>query len=409
MSWKDLIENNTLKITTADGVTYSPIWKNANRNGDFNASKFDYLSLQGTYVYQGEKPSNGMGLELYFTGENCIEISNSFENSLIDKRPIELEHPYYGIRKIQPIAFSRDDSKMNVSKWNLDVFETIETSQPNNVTSIDDTIDLNIQNTYENISTNFTAKATLNSESILASKTSINDIDSEFTKSISNSSERAKFKTRVSTALRAANNIITDAKTSIDSINSLLEYPATVADTLKSRVASFNSSLDRLSTNIESYTSLQVLEYYTSFGASIINSICKTVINPSEGDYNSRRDVVEQIESLNTTFDTYIANIDANTANDAGIKGVYSPDASTINSIYSTYIYTVANLISLIQDAKVERELTVDKDTNIVLLTHEIYGLKQDDSTIKALININDFRRTNMIQIKKGTKVKYIM
>lgn len=408
MSWQELINDNVLTITTGDGKVYTPKWKNAKKSGNFNSSKFDFLRLKGTFIYRGEKPGDTITLQLFFDGIDCIDIANEFEISLDDKRPIRLEHPYYGIKNVQPLSKDRDDSFLNVTRFNLTVFETIETSQPEEVESIEDTIEKSIDENYETSLEGYVNKANVNANSINSISSSIDVVDSEVTKIISVSEESAEFKQLVGKAVRAGDNILTDAKTAIDSINNLLEYPSTITATVASRVVAFKNSLERLSANLTGYTNLQLLEYFTTFGSSLIGSTCKAVINPQTGDYKTRQDVLNQIVNLSSMFDTYVETIDAKTGDDASIESSFAPDSDTINSVYSTYVFTVANLQELILDSKIENTTVVDVDTNLILLAHKYYGLESDDSTIDELIELNDFKRNEFIQVKRGTIFKYL-
>ena len=408
MSWENLIYENKLTITTGDGQVFQPYWKDAKKENQYNTSNFDFINLKGTFVYRGEKPGSTLPLMLFFQGANCIDEANVFESALDDKRALSIEHPYYGLLRVQPIAISRDDSSLNVSRIELVVYETIDVSQPQTVISIDDLITGLIAQSETSISDAFVNKYSLNSSTLNTANNSIGIFDKEFEKIISISSEFAEFKTLVGNAYRGADNILNETQQGIDSINSMLMYPSTVTDTVRSRIERYSASLDRLFGTISGFATLQFLEYYTSYGGSIINGISNTLINPLDTDLKTKSQIVEQIQTVTTIFESWISNIDSYTASDAGINGAYAPSSDVINSVYSGYIATISNLQELLQGAKYEATVVTDIDTNIVLLAHKYYGLEQDDSTINDLIELNGWKRDKFIQIKRGTIFKYL-
>jgi len=69
--------------------------------------------------------------------------------------------------------------------------------------------------------------------------------------------------------------------------------------------------------------------------------------------------------------------------------------------------YTISNLFNIAINAKQERSIIVEDDTNLVALAHRFYGLAPDDSTIEDLMLGNKIGLSELLIIKKGRKISY--
>ena len=110
MSWQERL-NTEFTITTGDGKTFYPDWKVAEKNIEFNSTKYDFINVAGSLVVRKEPQGANYPLVFYFQGENCIDIANEFEESARDKRIWTIEHPFYGVIEGQPIVTGKQNTK----------------------------------------------------------------------------------------------------------------------------------------------------------------------------------------------------------------------------------------------------------------------------------------------------------
>ncbi len=69
--------------------------------------------------------------------------------------------------------------------------------------------------------------------------------------------------------------------------------------------------------------------------------------------------------------------------------------------------YTVSNLFIIAKNAKQERSEIMTDDSDVITLAHRFYGLRTNDVTIDELISENNLGLNGILNIKKGTKIKY--
>ena len=124
MSWLNQITKD-LEIFMGDGVTFRPSWMNAKKSTEWNVSTFEFPNVEGSFVDRKLSKGTIYPLELFFTGDDHLDISEEFSESAKDRRHWHLRHPYYGDVRVQPSKISYDNSNHNVTKITIVVQETI--------------------------------------------------------------------------------------------------------------------------------------------------------------------------------------------------------------------------------------------------------------------------------------------
>ena len=106
MSWLEKVENK-LTITCGDGKEYTPNYLAAQKAVEYNIAEFDFPNIEGTYISRKAPRGRKFPLELYFQGEDHLDVADAFELSARDPRPWKLSHPYYDelkqLRKPNPV------------------------------------------------------------------------------------------------------------------------------------------------------------------------------------------------------------------------------------------------------------------------------------------------------------------
>ena len=85
----------------------------------------------------------------------------------------------------------------------------------------------------------------------------------------------------------------------------------------------------------------------------------------------------------------------------------YLPDATFIDSLNYAVNYAVSNLYEIALNARQERIICLEEDSNIIILAHRFYGLSEDDSTIDYFAQTNNIGLSETFQVEKGRKIVY--
>ena len=129
MSWLEKVETEMI-ITTGDGQPYAPDYMNAVKSVEYNVAEFNFPGIAGTFVDRRLPKGRKFNLELYFQGDDHLDVAEAFEASANDSRAWEIEHPFYGLVIVQPTSLQFDNSKQNLSKITGTVIETILEDAP---------------------------------------------------------------------------------------------------------------------------------------------------------------------------------------------------------------------------------------------------------------------------------------
>jgi len=89
------------------------------------------------------------------------------------------------------------------------------------------------------------------------------------------------------------------------------------------------------------------------------------------------------------------------------IEKTWNPDVNLQIQLNDLVVDTIGSLQSLAFEAKQERIIYTDKNTNLILLTHQYVGLDADDENIQRFREINNIKNEELFTIKKGRKIKY--
>ena len=90
-----------------------------------------------------------------------------------------------------------------------------------------------------------------------------------------------------------------------------------------------------------------------------------------------------------------------------GSPDSFIPYADTFIALSQLANNVISNLFQIALLGKRERSILLDKDTNLIVLTHKLYGLDEFDNNMDQLMVNNNWGFNQLIQIKKNTIVKY--
>lgn len=405
MSWIDNLQNDII-ITTGDSKQYRPLWLPRSKNVEFNISEFDFPNVAGTLVKKSEPRGRKFDLELFFQGENHLDTSRQFEISCNDKRPWQIIHPYYGTIFCQPTSITFDNTSYNITKITTTVIETIVEDYPKITVAPQDEILNSFENTNEQAADTFANEVTPNQSDITqlqANNAMVYNrgqslVDNEFTEAYFN-------------AFTEANAVITNATQkpleAIRLIQSVITMPAKFVASVKDRMELLTNQFRTLRTTLTGITTKNQKGIYQNNAGSLINAMALTLGTPQPNDYQNGTEVLGVLQSLLSNYNQYIDDLDSLQSDNGGSPDSFIPDINLQILLNQLVNFTASNLYNIAINARQERSIFVEDDTNVILLAHRFYGLDVDDVNIDLIINSNQIGLNEILNIRKGRKIVY--
>lgn len=404
MSWLEKIKDSLI-ITTPDGKTYKPNWMSATKQIDWNVAEFDFVGKEGTLVKKSKKRGRRFTLELYFQGNDHLDVAESFEKSCNDERPISLQHPLYGNLIVQIPSILQDNTVYNISRLQCSIIETIPENNPIVTQNASDQIPKLKEFADEKLELSITQTPSATDTNRL--KQSTNDIYAKGVPVISLPEEFEEYNNAFNTASTYVNTASATPLLAIRSTIALINKPALFKTSVDSRINLLIDQFNVLRNTLTNITSISGKQLYQAQSNALISSMCIAAINPLPGNYTNNISVFKIIEKLTANYDLFLEDLDFLQGANGGNPANFIPDANSIIDLDFLFNMTLSNLELIALSARKERFIILEEDTNIVLLTHRLYSLDPDDNNINELMVNNNMGLNDILEIKKGTKIVY--
>lgn len=403
MSWKDQIQNTVFEITTGDGRSFKPLWKPGESSKDYNTAAYEFINLKGTLVDRKQPKSNKYPLVFWFQGDNHLDEVAQFLNSADDPRAWEINHPYYGAITGQPLSIKRVDVNYGNTEISVDFWESIAVDFPDDELSVKDRIEASVLGVSVSGIVSF-ANHLPNTADINPIKESALQAESQLVALAGN--DQVDFKNIVQVAFKATDALLKTPRDVIAAHHNIILAATRFKTKVVDRVLSFKNVFNGL-VNIISSTNDKF--FFESQGAVLVSGITNSAVNPIATDYESKNDIVEVISLLVDVYNDYIRTVDSLQVEQYDTDNAWSADAALQRNLNTLVIETVANLQKLSFDAKQERIIYTDKDTNLILLAHKYVGLDADDANIEIFRKNNGIKNRTLFNIPKGREIKYLV
>lgn len=389
MSWKDNIENIEFTIVTGDNEIFKPLYSSSSQNLEFNVSEFNFIELEGTLVTRKKVKSQKIPLNITFQGDDHIDIAEKFLQSSKDPRYWTVTHPIIGEVYGHPASISKTNDDLNTVVFSIDFWETIRPGEvlSSKVYPLELIESKNIE-LIEFVSLNLIPDQKPELKSL------VSKIESRYDTLI-NATNIDQFKGLLSGAMSGIDNLLKEPQKAIRNISQLIQFPAYIEGTLKTRVALIQAILNDIK-EIFPDNNLN----YSIFGSVVVSGIAQIILKPSENDFVTRNDVQVQFNNLADVYDNFLNDIDNNNFQQ-DFQEAITLNEIIINTLY--YLYDVSF------DAKQERYDIVESDTNLILLTHKYMGLDKEDKNLNTFREINGIKNKNLFIVKKGRKITYLV
>lgn len=406
MSWIENV-NNGYTIITGDGKTYTPFWMKASAQVEYNISEFTFREQKGSKVDRGEAKGARYSLQIFFQGEDHLEEAEEFRQSADDKRPWTISHPYYGRRKVHPVSLSYNNDDYNITKITGTIIETISDTNPQVVDVPQDKVNEDKDTLDDTVATAFSVNVTPASTQVNEMGANNDNFYNEAEKNIEDSLEAEDYFNLYSEANTAIINATAKPLAAMQAIQAFINAPALFTQSVSTRLGILDNQFTALRNTLTGIDNAGSKRVYEATGVSLISAMAVAAANPQDDDYESRIEVVDTVESILAQYNQLIEDLDSLQTNDGGDPDSYIPDADGMIRLSNLVSYTVSQLFIIALDAKQERTVLLEKDSNVIVLAHRFYGLEADDSTIDEFIETNNIGLNELLGLKKDREVKY--
>lgn len=403
MSWKNRIDNTKFSIKTGDGKEFFPLWKSGEKSLEFNTSSFDFIDVEKSLIERKKPKSSKYPLTFWFQGDDNVDKAEAFERSAKDNRYWTVTHPFYGTIKGQPLSITRNNNELNITEITVDFWETIIFDFPKSNLSIQDNTLVKKEKVFSVSAEVFSAKDVFEAKDINALKGKIGKI-AKGLEGLQNDLTFPDFQNKISKALKASDALINNSLDAISFTQDLLNLPGEIVSSVKDRIGAYVSVFNSIVGVLDSVPNKL---FFQTMGASVISTMCNESVKfDFETDYLTVTEVEETVSKLLEVIEVYNRLMDDSYVSNTGSSIPFSPSYDVQFAIQDIVNLTVASLYETAFDAQQERIVYLDKDSNLILLTHKYMGLASDENIIRFR-ELNGIKLRELFKVKKGRKIKY--
>jgi len=405
MGWQDSITNIVFTIQTGDGKKFTPLWQPGEFSKEYNQTAFEYIDVPGSYVARKQPRARRFPMTFFFQGDDCIDQAKAFDTSADDPRPWVLHHPYYGNLNVQPIEIRYNNTAYNVSEVTCDLWETITISLPAATIDVQDNISDKVIACAEISPVDYSNKVALKPTDLTGIVAYVNGINARVQKVLTDA-DYSDYTNSINSTFNALGQMLTDPSSGITAIENTILQPASFSLSVVARTANITSfMIDALAAIL--IPTRNNSAFYEAVGGLTVASFASAVANPLPTDYVTRADVATQSDALSTLYQSYLTQMDALYNDDPNSTIAYSASQGTQNALQDLVLATLSGLSQIAFNAKQERVIMTEKDSNLIVLTQRYMGLDPDDNNINTFRTINKIKNNSIFLVKKGTQITY--
>ena len=396
MSWIENIQNDIV-ITTGEGSEFRPIWKNATKQKQFNFKEYDFPNNDGTLIIRKRPRSKTYNLELYFQGEDHLELAKLFDKASDDPRAWKISHPFYETITVQPSTITFDNKAYNVTQIGVTVRETISTegvfisvNPQEQILTLSNNAALLVAEDFEFVEIEAAEISSMNTQADLSfgRYNKVNNVQ--------------ELRNQYNTAKSAIANATAQGSLAMRQVQNLLNFPASFEQSTAVRFDTLRNEFNSLLESVSSIGNFSYFErkYFENQSTAVVSAMCETVV--TEPDYKTRTEVFAQAEKIEEVFDQYILKL-----NEIQNAEGYFPNADVLFVLEGLIRFTVVNLNEIALETQQERKVILERDSDVISLAHRFYGLEAAEENIQQIIDANNISLFEILEVKKGREIVY--
>jgi hypothetical protein len=409
MSWRENIDTNIV-IVCGDGKSFSPLYRISPRSKNYHTAQYNFPNIAGTLVQRRLPESYSQTVDLIFQGPDHLEDIKNFMVSADDPRPWAVYHPMYGNIDVQPISISEDASGLGLTEVRVEWMETIPGVFPN--TSIDP--QLAVQGGFEN--TNIANAEAYDAavldpspEDRVMMQNNIDNVYENGQSLVTEEVEANKFYDLYKRSSAKINEGIDRGAQLATAIITFMTYPSLFTTSIKARLLLFKRQMIAISNAVTQFNFESQFSAYEMQAGSLMSGMANAAVQTNtDQELNSAPEITDAIQALLDSYGLYLTTLDSLQTEFAGLPGSYTPNPDFATQLDSLVNLAASQLYNVALNAKQERSFVTDVDTNLILLTHRVYGLTPNsDQELNEFMNQNGIGINEILQIKKGRRIVY--
>lgn len=406
MAWIDQI-NSDIVIQTGDGKQYFPLYFITSIQEEFNVAEFNFPHIKGTLVDRREPMGRKYSLEIIFQGDDHLDLAEEFRISTHDKRYWQVAHPVYGTIFCHPSSLTYDSSGLNTTRITGAMIETIVTDAPRATIDPKEKVSLDVEKVNETYTpkwetVNFKPR---NGATLTASTEATYEKGASKVKNGAQSNEYFNLFNKANAAITAAT---VDPMNAIDAVKSMLMYPSEFSESAQFRIQLFIDQIKGLQEQVENLVDKVDKMLFENDTTTLMLGLIQSSVTPLNAtDYGNIDDVLSVISLITSTYNSIIEDLDSLQSETGAEIDSYIPDYENLTGLDSVVNYAISQLMVIALNASQERTHICETDTNILILTHRFYGITEDQSTVDEMIRNNNIGLNELLQIRKGRKIRY--
>lgn len=406
MSWPDRIENNVFTIRTGDGKLFYPLWKNSETSKEFNTTVFDFIDRAGSLVDRRKPKGRRFPLTFWFQGDDNIEQSETFDRSANDPRAWVVSHPFYGVINGQPIGISRNDQNYNVTEINVDFYESINLKGPVVEVATADVINTFVFKYREQSPADYASKVLLKPTDVVQTRDLATKINGLIAKTLTTVAY-PEFILLRNIMFKSVDNLILAPVQGIQSIHDVILAPSRFLVSVGSRISLIGAIYNSAANILQTSPTKNNKALFETVAGIAIGALSIAITNPLPKDYQTRGDVISATNNLVDMYNDYLMQLDAAYVSITDSANAFTASQQTQNDLQNIVLTALSSLATLAFNAKQERRVILDRDSNLIPLTHRYMGLDVDDENLETFRVINNIKNNSLFLIAKGTEIIY--
>ena len=412
MAWQDKIEQEIVVIT-GDRREYRPKWMKPLFRIPYNVSSFNFPNQKGTLVKKFQQQGAKFPIEIYFDGADHIDETKQFIKSAEDTRHWHILHPLYGDLRLQPTELTFDNTNPNITKITGIMLETLANNFPNNAIDQGDQVALKKEETDIKIADAFAVSyPSPTGSDIVVLNQSLDIIVQDVSGLITTDEDSNNFINLVQAANRELVLDNFNANNAITAMQQVINYPATVAKSVNQRLTSYVTTLQRFDNTIRSVSNVpeSLKVQFEAISATLLTAMALLVsTKDSDEDYSTGKEVLEVVDTVIIQYNDFITTLDFIQSPSAQELDSFIPNHNSNIGLNDTINFALANLFIIALNAKQERNIFLEEESNLILLTHRFLGLDVDDENLDEFIRNNNIGLNELLTIKKDRKITYFV
>lgn len=405
-------------------AAFKPSWLNATRHMDFNISEFVFKKVKGSLVQRGNPRGTRYNIEIYFTGADHLDVSDSFKDkcAYVDSKtnlapPWKIKHPYYGVTYVHPVSLTFDNSAHGITKITGEVIETLnDKGKPYPQEDYQNSMPAQVKKLNQKSIDSFTGDVPeMDTDAIQAAKNAVKNTYNAVSAKLNGYQQDVNsYLNKYNEVNNLLNGTIYSSQKIISQMIDLLQTPANFADTVAHRMDMFLVQYELLRRDINRLNSIPAKTAYATknlFQATAVATVAglalASTIAALGGGYQYKPNVVNAINVLVGLHNTVLQDLQTLQGINGGLLYAFIPDADVITGLTLLVNNTVSVLFNTLAQAKQQRTKVLDYDSNIIAVAWELYGLLPDDSTITQLKEQNNIGLNEILVLKQGREIVY--